>query len=117
MELLRWRSLMTQLKLGEDPEVKKAEIRKKQKEDEEYRKHREAEEAEFNKYFKYGSTQVIKHNGFSYFWGDVSHCGRDSIFHNAREIKKRMQQNGKNYGQMNSNDLPTFKVSLYWDKD
>ena len=106
-----------QVKLGEDIEEKKAEMQKQKEEEEKYRIQREATEAEFNKCFKDGATSVYNRDGKFYFRGDVSHCGRDHIFNNAKEIKKRMLQDGKKYGHMNCNDLPTFENSFNWEKD
>ncbi len=65
----------------------KQKIADKIKQEEEWKRQRDIQESEFNTYFKEGATHVTFHNGMFYFWGDVSHCGKENIFHNARELK------------------------------
>ena len=70
----------------------------------------------FEANFKYGSTTVLKHNGEFFFRGDISHCGTDNIFFNARKIKSMMEANGHTMGHMNYNDPPTFSSKWDWDR-
>ena len=114
-----------QAKVGQDIDEMKEKIAESAKQDEDYQRQREAHDIEFNAHFKLGATHVIIHNGIFYFWGDVSHCGRESIFHNAREIRKRIILRGASYGHMSYNDLPTFdrgsysadRFSSFWEKE
>lgn len=54
------------------------------------------------------SLALAERNGEFFFWGDIVHCGRENIFHNARKIKSMMGKNGMTRGHMNYNDSPTF---------
>ena len=78
---------------------------------------RKSRERYFKDNFKYGSTTVLKHNGQFFFWGDISHCGKDNIFQNARKIKSLMEKNGMTRGHMNYDDPPTFYSGSAWEKE
>jgi len=113
-----------QLKLCEGAASKKSEIeherpgdesRGKQVEEHDWLKEREARKRYFEANFKYGSTTVLKHNGEFFFRGDISHCGSENIFFNARKIKSMMETNGKTMGHMNYNDPPTFSYKWDWN--
>jgi len=71
----------------------------------------------FEANLKYGSTTVLKHNGEFFFRGDISHCGSENIFFNARKIKSMMETNGKTMGHMNYNDPPTFSSEWDWERE
>jgi hypothetical protein len=64
---------------------------------------------EFEAKYMYGSTTVIYHNNTFYFWGDISHCGEESIFHNARTMRDEMLKNKMSYGHMSYNDPPRYE--------
>jgi len=106
-----------QLKLGENLGEKRKELEQKQIEEEKWEKEREEKERYFRKHFRYGSTTVIKHNRVFFFWGDISHCGKDNIFHNAKKIKSMMERNGLTMGHMSYNDPPTFHSGMFWEKE
>jgi len=48
---------------------------------------------------------------------DISRCGKDNIFHNARKIKSLMEKNGMTRGHMNYDDPPTFYSGSVWEKE
>ena len=104
-----------QLKIGEHVQKKSKGIEQQRIEDESWRKEREERRKYFEANFKYGATTVLKHNGEFFFRGDISHCGTDNIFFNARKIKSMMEANGHTMGHMNYNDPPTFSSKLDWD--
>jgi len=106
-----------QLKLGEDIAEKRKELREKQLEEERWQKEREEKERYFKEHFRYSSTTVIKHNGEFFFWGDIAHCGKENIFHNARTIKAMMEKSGMTLGHMNYDDPPTFYSGQFWEKE
>ncbi len=84
----------------------------KTKEEEEWDKHREEKQRQFESKYRYGSTTVILKEGKYYFWGDISHCGKEDIFHNAIAIKEEMVKEKKKLGCMSYNDLPTFPKKI-----
>ena len=90
--------------------LKKEKERQKQKEQEEnkIKSEMEIKEAEFKKYYKLGSTTVYVKNNKFYFYGDIPHCKKEPIFHNAKEMKRRMEKNKTKYAHMSYNDLPEF---------
>jgi hypothetical protein len=106
-----------QLKLGENVARKKEELREKQVEEERWQKEREEKKRYFREHFKYGSTTVIKHKGEFFFWGDIAHCGKENIFHNARKIKSMMERNRMTLGHMDYDDPPTFYRGRFWEKE
>lgn len=63
---------------------------------------------EFESKYNYGSTTVWLKDGKYYFYGDVSHNGREAIKSNAKKIRDEMIRLKAKYGHMNYNDLPTF---------
>ena len=101
---------------AKSPEKREAEESEKQ---DEFVRTTEAKKQEFEKHFRYGSTTVYFYDGKFYFWGDIGHCGEEAIFHNAREIKKRM--GSFRYGHMNYNDMPTFTnpkdPKAHWERE
>jgi len=108
---------MTQLILGEQEKIEeqkdkieeqKIQLEKKKAEEEEWLKEREAKQKEHDDNYEDGSTSVILHEKKYYFIGDVSHCGREEIKHNARKIREIMIEKKVKYGHKNCNDLPTF---------
>jgi len=106
-----------QLKLCEDLGEKKKELEQKQIEEERRENERKDKERYFKDNFKYGSTTVIKHNREFFFWGDIAHCGKENIFHNARKIKSMMEKNGMTLGHMSYDDPPTFHSGSVWEKE
>lgn len=102
-----------QSKISENVEPKEHESQRTEKERclMEY----EDKERHFRENFKYGATTVLKQEGRFFFWGDISHCGRENIFFNARKIKSMMEQNGHTMGHMNYNDPPTFSSEWDWE--
>jgi hypothetical protein len=106
-----------QLKLGEDAAQKKRELKLKKKEEQKERKRREQRKRYFEQNFKYGSTKVMKHNGKFFFKGDIAHCGKQNIFHNARKIKAIMEKKQKTMGYMDYADLPSFYSNWSWERE
>ena len=106
-----------QVKLGEDPSEKRKELEQKRMEEERWRKERKAAKRYFKENFKYGSTTVLRHDGQFFFWGDISHCGTENIFYNARKIRSMMLKNGHTRGHMSYNDPPTFDSKWSWDRE
>ena len=106
-----------QLKLGEDAVEKRSKLEEKRIEEERWGKKRAEKKRYFKENFKYGSTTVIKHNSQFFFWGDISHCGAENIFHNARKIKSIMEKNGMTIGHMSYNDPPSFFSDSTWEKE
>lgn len=106
-----------QLKLGEDAVEKRRDIEEKRIEEERWKKELSEKKRYFEENFKYGSTTVIKHNSHFFFWGDISHCGAENIFHNARKIKSIMEKNGMTRGHMSYNDPPIFYSDSTWEKE
>jgi hypothetical protein len=106
-----------QITLGEDVGEKRKELREKQAEEERWQKEREEKKRYFKEHFRYGSTTVIKHQGESFFWGDIAHCGKENILHNARTIKAMMEQNRMTLGHMDYADPPTFYRGQFWEKE
>ena len=102
-----------QLKLGEDLGEKRKELEQKQIEEERREKERAEKKRYFKDNFKYGSTRVLKHNREFFFWGDISHCSKDNIFHNARKIKSLMEKKGMTRCHMNYDDPPTFYYDFW----
>ncbi|MBW1672328.1 MAG: hypothetical protein JRJ45_01545 [Deltaproteobacteria bacterium] len=92
-----------QIKSVEDIAEKKKKLKRKQIEEERREKGRY-----FKDNFRHGSTTLLKHNGEFFIWGDISHCCKDNIFHNARKIKSLMEKKGMIRGHMNYDDPPTF---------
>jgi hypothetical protein len=105
-----------QLKIGENTDKKQEEVEAQQAEEGNWRREQEEKIRYFEANFKYGATTVLKHNGEFFFRGDISHCGTDNIFFNARKIKSMMEVNGHTMGHMNYNDPPTFSSNLDWDR-
>jgi len=106
-----------QLKLTEDLSEQKDKLRKEKQEEERLQRKREEKERYFEENFKHGSTTVIKRNDEFYFKGDISHCGKDNIFHNAMKIKELMQDNGQTRGHMSYDDPPDFDSKWDWEKE
>ena len=88
---------------------------KKEKEDKVYEKKYKQKKEEFEKHYKPGATTVMLKDDKYYFYGDISHCKEKNIFHNAKEIKKRMEKNKAKLGHMNYNDPPTFEKKFDWE--
>ena len=106
-----------QIKLRKAAAEKREELGQEHKEKQRWRKEREEKERYFREHFRYGSTTVIKHNKEFFFWGDIAHCGKENIFHNARKIKSMMKRSGMTLGHMNYDDPPTFHSGLFWEKE
>ena len=106
-----------QLKLTEDIKKQKEEIEVKIKEQNEEERLRQKGKEIFEANFKLGSTTVILKRGIYLFHGDIKHCGREAIVHNATKIKDAMVRNHRNYGHMDYNDLPTYSNSFDWEKE
>ena len=100
---------MAQIKLGDNPEKIKAEIKEEEEREKQQQELFEKKEKEFEAKYKYGSTTVFLKDNKYYFWGDIIHCEEEAIFHNARQIKEEMINNKTKMGRMNYNDLPTFE--------
>ncbi|MFW6173472.1 MAG: hypothetical protein ACOC5T_07000 [Elusimicrobiota bacterium] len=94
----------------------KIEQEKQAKRLKEEKKERKEKEKEFKANYKYGSTTCFKRNGTYYFLGDISHCGKEAIFFNAKKIIREMKKRGCSYGHMNYNDLPAFEKSYDYNK-
>jgi len=95
----------------------KKKLEQKQIEEERREKEREEKKRYFKDNFKYGSTTVLKQNGQFFFWGDIAHCGKENIFHNARKIKSLMEKKGMTRCHMNYDDPPTFYSGSAWEKE
>jgi len=106
-----------QMKISENVERKREKVEVQQAEPGNWLNEREDRKRYFEANCKYGSTTVLKHNGEFFFRGDISHCGPDNIFFNARKIKSMMQANGQTLGHMNYNDPPTFCSEWDWERE
>ena len=104
-----------QLKIGEDLDHGQEKVAQQGVQAGNWNKDRQEQRQYFEANFKYGSTTVLKHHGEFFFHGDVSHCGTDNIFFNARKIKSMMEANGHTMGHMSYNDQPTFSSKGDWD--
>ena len=106
-----------QLKLGDNVSQKKLELEQKRTEEENDRKEREKRQRYFKENFKEGATTIWRWREEYYFWGDIAHCGKENIFHNARKIKSMLKENGMMAGHMSYNDPPTFDSKASWEED
>ena len=70
---------------------------------------KELKEEEFKKKYRYGSTKVIFFEKQFFFIGDISHCGKPAIYHNAQKIRKEMISLQETYGSMSYDNLPIFR--------
>lgn len=104
-----------QVSLLQNPNKIKAELIQEREKRERIEAEYQAKQKYFNDNFKLGSTNVILKEGKFYFWGDVSHCGEENIFHNARRIKELMIEKGMKSAHMNCNDPPTFDKVIDWE--
>jgi hypothetical protein len=105
-----------QLKIGENVDQGQEKVAQQGVQDGNWHKDRQEQRKYFEANFKYGSTMVLKHKGEFLFHGDISHCGTDNIFFNARKIKSMMEANGHTMGHMSYNDPPTFSSKWDWDR-
>ena len=106
-----------QLKLGENADGKRKEMEQQRLAEEKQQKKKEERQRFFKENFRLGSTNVLKHKGVFYFWGDIAHCGRENIFFNARKIKSMMETNGHTMGHMAYDDPPTFSSTWAWKQE
>ena len=106
-----------QITLGEDVGEKRNELREERLEEERWQREQDEKKRYFREHFKYGSTTVIKHKGMFFFWGDIAHCGKENIFHNARTIRAMMEKNGMTMGHMSYNDPPIFYSGRFWERE
>ncbi|MEX0595486.1 MAG: hypothetical protein WD512_03220 [Candidatus Paceibacterota bacterium] len=105
-----------QLKIGEDIDEVREEVKIEREKEEAIERELERKEKEFKANYKYGSTTCFKRNDKYYFLGDISHCGKEAIFFNAKKIISEMKKKGCSYGHMSYNDLPTFKNSYDYER-
>lgn len=104
-----------QFKLTGDLDEQKDKLQQQKEKQRIYEAELTKKKQEFEKYFIPCATQVFNKDGLFYFWGDVEHCSEESLFHNVKELVKRLKENKKKYAHMDWNDLPTYSDTFDWE--